>query len=67
MALDRVVNPDNTAYPDKIIMVDQHSALVYPEDLSDALHPNGSGYAKMGQRWLEVLTNPESEILYKCP
>ncbi|MCP4410303.1 MAG: tandem-95 repeat protein [Gammaproteobacteria bacterium] len=67
MVLDRVVNPDNVAYPDRVIMVDQHSALVYPGDLSDALHPNESGYEKMGRRWFEVLTDPESGILYKCP
>jgi hypothetical protein len=67
LVLDRVLNPDNAAYPDKIFMVDQHSALVYPEDLFDALHPNGAGYAKMAQRWFEVLTKPESEILVKCP
>jgi len=63
MALDRVNNTTNPAYPDQIVIVDQHSALAYPTDLADVLHPNATGYGKMGARWTEVLQTH----LPKCP
>jgi lysophospholipase L1-like esterase len=45
---------------DKIILVDQESALDYPEDMADDLHPNASGYRKMAQTWFEgLLRSPE--------
>ena len=70
MALDRVNNPGNDAYPDKIIIVDmQDSAgLIYSidstgtvgngitGDMSDDLHPNEKGYYKMADLWFEALT-----------
>jgi lysophospholipase L1-like esterase len=56
---------------DNIILVDQQRALTYPNDLSDALHPNDSGYAKMAGVWLEALTavnpNTKEPVLDKCP
>ena len=45
MAQRRILNGD------KIIVVDQENALIYPSDLSDQLHPNDGGYAKMAQVW----------------
>jgi hypothetical protein len=63
MALDRVNNPANPAYPDQIVIVDQHSALAYPTDLADQVHPNATGYGKMGARWAEVL----QPLLPTCP
>ncbi len=54
MAQNRIANGD------KIIVVDQESALIYPEDLADPLHPNDEGYRKMAQVWetaLEPLVN----------
>ncbi len=39
----------------KIIIVDQEHALTYPDDMSDALHPNTSGYDKMAQAWMNSL------------
>jgi lysophospholipase L1-like esterase len=38
---------------DKIVIVDQESALVYPTDMFDLLHPKNSGYAKMSAEWLK--------------
>ena len=40
---------------DKIILVDMEHALVYPGDLSDAVHPNDSGYSKMAAVWLPAV------------
>jgi lysophospholipase L1-like esterase len=58
MALDRVNNNANPAYPDQIVIVDQHSALTYPTDLADQVHPNATGYGKMAARWVEALQQP---------
>jgi hypothetical protein len=63
MALDRVNNPANPAYPDQIVIVDQRSALTYPTDLADDLHPNATGYGKMGAKWAEAL----QPLLPTCP
>jgi lysophospholipase L1-like esterase len=46
LALGRIANGD------KIIMVDMESALNYPGDMADALHPNQTGYNKMANVWL---------------
>jgi len=54
MAQNRINNGD------KIIIVDQEGALIYPDDLADPLHPNDEGYSKMAQVWetaLEPLAN----------
>jgi lysophospholipase L1-like esterase len=65
---DRINNPDNVAYPDKLIMVDLHAALTYPADLNDALHPNALGYDKMAQIWLQALTGGiNNDLLQRCP
>lgn len=40
---------------DKIVVVDQESALSYPGDLFDNLHPNATGYDKMADVWLAAL------------
>lgn len=37
---------------DNIIIVDQESALDYPADLADSLHPASQGYDKMANVWL---------------
>ncbi len=39
-------------YGDKIIISDQQSALNYPEDMADEIHPTPQGYQKMAQTWL---------------
>ena len=39
----------------RIRVVDQEAALNYPEDMSDELHPNKSGFEKMGATWLRDL------------
>ena len=41
---------------DKIVMVDQESALNYPADMFDNLHPKNTGYGKMANVWLNALT-----------
>lgn len=48
---------------DRLIVVDQHGALIYPDDLSDSLHPNTTGYGKMADAWFEKL----QPLLDKCP
>jgi len=42
---------------DLIIVVDQESALNYPSDLADHVHPNDAGYAKMAQCWFTPLSD----------
>ncbi|MFP4585783.1 MAG: PKD domain-containing protein [Desulfococcaceae bacterium] len=57
MARNRVLKGD------KIIIVDQESALDYPDDLADDLHPNASGYQKMARTWLNgLLRSPEMPV-----
>jgi lysophospholipase L1-like esterase len=43
------------ALGDKIVVVDMESALDYPADLADAVHPNDAGYEKMDAVWLAAL------------
>ncbi|MDH5444149.1 MAG: GDSL-type esterase/lipase family protein [Gammaproteobacteria bacterium] len=50
MALDRI-----NLLNDKIVVVDQQSALIYPTDLADAVHPNNTGYQKMADTWYASL------------
>jgi lysophospholipase L1-like esterase len=40
---------------DKIFLVDMESALIYPDDLGDNLHPNEAGYSKMASVWFSAL------------
>ncbi len=53
MAMDRVTNAANDAYPDNIVMVDMEdgAGIVYSTDMADALHPNDAGYEKMAGLW----------------
>ena len=37
---------------DRLVLVDMENALLYPDDMYDLLHPNGSGYSKMADVWL---------------
>lgn len=48
---------------DKIILVNQNTALTYPDDMFDTLHPNESGYNKMADVWFTALES----ILPDCP
>ena len=57
MAENRIANGD------KIIIVDQESALNYPTDMADNLHPNAAGYNKMADVWLPALES----FLPVCP
>lgn len=43
------------AHCDKIILVDMENALNYQDDMSDNLHPNPNGYAKMSNVWFTAL------------
>lgn len=43
---------ERIAAGDKIVMVDMENALIYPDDLSDNVHPNQTGYDKMALTWL---------------
>ncbi len=54
---------------DKIIMLNQEAALIYPDDLDDGVHPNDSGYEKMAYKWFVSLNSefsgcPENMISY---
>jgi lysophospholipase L1-like esterase len=40
---------------DKIAVVDMESAVRYPGDLADPLHPNDKGYGKMAAVWFAAL------------
>ena len=40
---------------DQVILVDQEGALDYQSDMFDNLHPNSSGYGKMGTTWFTEL------------
>jgi lysophospholipase L1-like esterase len=64
MAHDRILDPSNSAYPDKIIIVDMEdgAGIDYnlvsdtpPGDMWDDLHPVETGYAKMSVVWLAGL------------
>jgi lysophospholipase L1-like esterase len=49
MAESRIAGGDN------LLVVDMESALTYPDDLGDALHPNETGYSKMANEWFSAL------------
>jgi lysophospholipase L1-like esterase len=49
VALERI------AAGDSLVLVDQESALTYPDDLYDALHPRKIGYEKMARVWYEAV------------
>ncbi len=49
MVNSRIANGDNLA------LVDMESALTYPDDLSDGVHPDSSGYNKMSQVWFDAI------------
>ena len=65
MVRERVENPADPAYPDKLLMVDQQGALRYPDDLFDAEHPKAAGYDKMATQWRDALLR--NKLLQKCP
>jgi lysophospholipase L1-like esterase len=53
---------------DKIVVVNMESALSYPGDMSDTVHPNDTGYGKMAAVWfteletlLALLSNPDRD------
>jgi lysophospholipase L1-like esterase len=69
MALDRVTNPSNPAYPDDIVMVDMEdgAGIDYSADMIDLLHPNHRGYQKMAGLWFEHLEAVLPPPLPSCP
>jgi lysophospholipase L1-like esterase len=48
---------------DKIVVVDMESALNYPGDLSDTVHPNDTGYGKMAAVWFAELVTLLTHLL----
>ena len=40
---------------DLIVLVDHESALTYPGDMDDSVHPNDTGYGKMADTWFDAL------------
>jgi hypothetical protein len=57
MANNRIANGDD------IIVVNEHDALIYPDDLADKLHPTPAGYDKMAGPWFDALAT----VVDKCP
>ncbi len=60
MVMDRISDPSNPAYPDKIIPpnnIDMENALDYPDDFYDSAHPNDDGYTKMADVWYNALVD----------
>ena len=57
MANNRIANGDD------IIVVNEHDALIYPDDLADKLHPTPAGYDKMANPWFDALAT----VVDKCP
>ncbi|MCB0753883.1 MAG: immunoglobulin domain-containing protein, partial [Ignavibacteriae bacterium] len=68
MAMDRVNNPLNDAYPDNISVVDIQNIpgftyLISPDpngtpgDMNDQLHPNDKGYTKLANAWFDAIKN----------
>jgi len=49
LVLDRVLNGDD------IVIVGMDTALTYPDDIADKVHPNQSGYDKMARTWFNHL------------
>jgi lysophospholipase L1-like esterase len=48
---------------DKIVVADMESALNYPGDLSDTVHPNDTGYGKMAAVWFAELATLLTRLL----
>jgi hypothetical protein len=67
MALDRINNPGNPAYPDKIVIVDMEAGadidyrLQPVGDMWDNLHPVETGYDKMADLWFTGLMSIMSQ------
>ena len=59
----RTLADNRIASGDDIIVVDQHSALTYPDDIEDNTHPTAVGYSKMSPVWFNALT----DVVDKCP
>ena len=57
MANNRIANGDD------IIVVNEHDALIYPDDLADKLHPTPAGYDKMASPWFDALAT----VVDNCP
>ncbi|GEM_PF-3885993 len=66
MALDRMNNAANPAYPDDIVIVDMEHIPGFdytmspdpngaPGDMNDKYHPNDKGYAKMADTWFDAI------------
>ena len=69
MALDRMNNASNPAYPDDIVIVDMEHIPGFdytidawgtvgngvPGDMNDLYHPNDKGYAKMADTWFDAI------------
>ena len=54
LEVEAMVN-DRIATGDNLVLVDMESALEYPTDLRDGVHPNDIGYVKMAGVWFDEL------------
>jgi len=41
----------------QVSLVDMHSSLLWPDDLSDQVHPTPSGYDKMADQWVPAINH----------
>ncbi|MBD3321759.1 MAG: hypothetical protein GF350_11745, partial [Chitinivibrionales bacterium] len=46
---------DKSTARSPVLVVDQHSALIYMDDFADGLHPNQFGQQKMGDTWFGAI------------
>ena len=51
-----LIDPEKITYGDNIIIIDQENALIYPDDMSDSVHPNDVGYSKMAEAWFNAFS-----------
>ncbi|MEE9444071.1 MAG: SGNH/GDSL hydrolase family protein [Cocleimonas sp.] len=52
---------DKSTSTSKVIVVDQHTGMTLVDDLSDRIHPNGTGEEKMAQKWFDALQTEISQ------
>jgi hypothetical protein len=63
----RSTDPSHPAYPDRVVLVDQHAALNAADPRADGIHPLQTGYDAMADIWFDALTRDGTGILEKCP
>ena len=47
---------DHSLYHTKLFISDNYSALTYPDDFQDQLHPNAAGHDKIAGEWMKAIS-----------